>query len=147
MSRTKSQSLNVSCILAQLSSLNLLKPGVDLRMKTSWVINNFIACKGATYMRGFTVGWNCLNHIGLWEFPPFFRGNSQSLCIALIAGKCLPLGPCKGLRLLKSLLTQLSLCFLPPPGKSPTPRSSWLCHQRNSSSYYKGPHWLYRQRT
>ena len=32
-SRTKSQSLNVSCILVQLSSLNPLKPGVKLRMK------------------------------------------------------------------------------------------------------------------
>ena len=33
ISHTKSQSLNVSCILAQLSSLNPLKPGVKLRMK------------------------------------------------------------------------------------------------------------------
>ena len=32
-SRTNSQSLNVSCILAQLSSLNPFKPGVKLRMK------------------------------------------------------------------------------------------------------------------
>ena len=33
ISRTKSQSLNVSCILLQLSSLNLLRPGIKLRMK------------------------------------------------------------------------------------------------------------------
>ena len=33
ISRTKSQSLNVTCILAQLSSLNPLKPTVKLRMK------------------------------------------------------------------------------------------------------------------
>ena len=33
ISRTKSQSLNVSCILLQLSSLNPLKPDVKLRMK------------------------------------------------------------------------------------------------------------------
>ena len=33
ISRTKSQSLNVSCILLQLPSLNPLKPGVKLRMK------------------------------------------------------------------------------------------------------------------
>ena len=33
LSRTKSQSLNVSCILLQLSSLNPLKPGIKLRMK------------------------------------------------------------------------------------------------------------------
>ena len=33
ISRTKSQNVNVSCILLQLSSLNLLKPGVQLRMK------------------------------------------------------------------------------------------------------------------
>ena len=32
-SRTKFQSLNVSCVLLQLSSLNPLKPGVKLRMK------------------------------------------------------------------------------------------------------------------
>ena len=54
-SRTKSKSLNVSCILVQLFSLNPLKPGVKLRMRCSWssadrrcsnyiwVINNFIA--------------------------------------------------------------------------------------------------------
>ena len=33
ISRTKSQNLNVSCILLQLSLLNPLKPGVKLRMK------------------------------------------------------------------------------------------------------------------
>ena len=33
ISRTKSQNANVSCIILQLSSLNLLKPGVQLRMK------------------------------------------------------------------------------------------------------------------
>ena len=33
ISHTKSQSLNVSCILFQLSSLNPLEPGVKLRMK------------------------------------------------------------------------------------------------------------------
>ena len=33
ISRTKSQNLNVSCILLQLSSLNPLKPGVKFRMK------------------------------------------------------------------------------------------------------------------
>ena len=55
ISSTKSQSLNVSCIFLQLSSLNPLEPGVKLRMKCSWssadrrcsnyiwLINNFIA--------------------------------------------------------------------------------------------------------
>ena len=33
ISHTKSQNLNVSCILLQLSSFNPLKPGVKLRMK------------------------------------------------------------------------------------------------------------------
>ena len=33
ISRTESKSLNVSCILAQLSSPNPLNPGVKLRMK------------------------------------------------------------------------------------------------------------------
>ena len=33
MSRTKSQNLNASCIVLRLSSLNPLKPGVNLRMK------------------------------------------------------------------------------------------------------------------
>ena len=35
-------------------------------------------------------------------FPPFFRPQWQSLCSALMAGNCLPLGLCKGLW--KSLL-------------------------------------------
>ena len=60
ISRTKPQCINGSCVLAQLSSLNPLKPGVKLRTKMRcsnyiWVINNFIAYKGATYIRGFTV--------------------------------------------------------------------------------------------
>ena len=33
ISRTKSQNINVSCILLQLCPLNPLKPGVELRMK------------------------------------------------------------------------------------------------------------------
>ena len=33
ISRTKSQNINVSCILLQLPSLNPLKPGIKLRMK------------------------------------------------------------------------------------------------------------------
>ena len=33
ISRTKSQNINVSCILLQLSPLNPLKPGVEFRMK------------------------------------------------------------------------------------------------------------------
>ena len=33
ISRTKSQNLNVSCVVLRLSSLNPLKPGVKLRMK------------------------------------------------------------------------------------------------------------------
>ena len=33
ISRTKSQSLNISCFLARLSSLNPLKPAAKLRMK------------------------------------------------------------------------------------------------------------------
>ena len=33
ISRTKYQSLNVSCIALQLSAINLLKPGIKLRMK------------------------------------------------------------------------------------------------------------------
>ena len=73
ISRTKSQSLNVSCILAQLSSLNPLKPAVELRMKMlleqrrqamlqlHLSYQQFIAYRGATYIRGFTVisrhGW------------------------------------------------------------------------------------------
>ena len=61
ISRTKSQNLNVSCILLQLSLLNPLKPGVKLTMKMYiWVINNFIAWWGATYIRGFTVNFPSL---------------------------------------------------------------------------------------
>ena len=31
-----------------------------------------------------------------WEFTPFFKSHRQSPCTALTAGKCLPLGLCKG---------------------------------------------------
>ena len=67
ISHTKSQSLNVSCIFPQLYSLNPLKPCISWEWRCSWssadrrcsnyiwVINNFIAFEGATYIRGFTV--------------------------------------------------------------------------------------------
>ena len=45
----KSQNLNVSHLVSQLSVANPLKPGVR------WVINNFIVYWGATYIIGFTV--------------------------------------------------------------------------------------------
>ena len=64
---TKSENLNVSRLILQLSLPIPLKPGVKSRMKCSWnstdrrcsnyiwVINNFIAYKGAAYIRGMTV--------------------------------------------------------------------------------------------
>ena len=67
INRTKSQSLNVSCILAQLSSLNPWSQVLSWEWRCGWssadrrcsnyiwVINNFIAYKGATYTRCFTV--------------------------------------------------------------------------------------------
>ena len=73
ISHTKSQNLNVSCILLQSSLLNPLKPGVKLRWRCSWsstdrrcsnyiwVINNFIAYIAA-YIRGFTVMSICHLH-------------------------------------------------------------------------------------
>ena len=70
ISGTKSQNLNVSCLVLQLSLTNPLKPGVKLRMKMwrcSWssavrrwsifisVINNFILYNGATYIGSLMV--------------------------------------------------------------------------------------------
>ena len=46
------------------------------------------------------IGWH-----GQWEFPLFFRPQWQSLCTALMAGKCLSWGLCKGLW--KSLLISM----------------------------------------
>ena len=48
------------------------------------------------------IDWDCLvpycimDSWDQWEFPPFFKPQWQSLCTALPAGKCLPLGLCKG---------------------------------------------------
>ena len=69
--RTKSQTLNVSCLVLQLSLPKALESGVKSRMKmyivvgaapagdapttSEWVINNFIAYYGAPYIRGYTV--------------------------------------------------------------------------------------------
>ena len=53
-------------------------------------------------IRWFNMDWDCLmphciiGSCDQWEFPPFFRPQWQSLCTALTAGKCLPLGLCKG---------------------------------------------------
>ena len=65
--RTKPKNLNVSRLVVQLSLCNLLKPGVKLKWRCRWssanrrcsnyiwVINNYIAHYGATYIRGLTV--------------------------------------------------------------------------------------------
>ena len=50
-----------------------------------------------------------------WEFPSFLRPQWQSLCTALTAGKCLPLGLCKG-------TVKESICWH-------IPRWHYLCHQ------------------
>ena len=58
ISRTKSQNLNVSILVLQLSLPHPFKPGVESRIKMyhyTWVVNNFIAYLGATYIRGTTV--------------------------------------------------------------------------------------------
>ena len=70
INRTKSQSLNVSCILAQVSihwsqvlswEWRCSWSSADRRCSNYiWVINNFIAYKGGTYIRGFTVGLHYL---------------------------------------------------------------------------------------
>ena len=59
--RAKSRNLNVSCLVLQLSSCNILKSGIKSRMKSSsnyiWVINNSIIYTGATSImyRGLTI--------------------------------------------------------------------------------------------
>ena len=62
ISLTKSRKLHVSCLVLQLFLCNPLKPGREWRCSWSsadrrcsnyvWVINNFIACACATYIRG-----------------------------------------------------------------------------------------------
>ena len=54
------------------------------------------------WLVGLNIDWDCLvpncimgSHYQ-WEFPLFFRPQRQSLCTALTAGNCLPLGLCKG---------------------------------------------------
>ena len=66
MTRIKSRHLNISRLVLQLSLPNPLKPGVNRQWRCSWssadrrcsnyiwVINKFIACEGATYIRGLT---------------------------------------------------------------------------------------------
>ena len=73
ISRTKSQNLIVSNLVVLLSLLNPLKPGVKSRewrcswssadrrcSNYIWVVDNFIAYQGVTYIRGFTVVINSL---------------------------------------------------------------------------------------
>ena len=67
ISRTKSHNLNVSCILLQLSRSIHWSQVLSWEWRCSWssadrrcsnyiwVINNFIAYSGASYIRGFTV--------------------------------------------------------------------------------------------
>ena len=60
--RTKSPNLIVPCLALQLSLPNPVKPGVRSRMSSAdrrcsnyiWVIDNFIAYKGASYIRDLT---------------------------------------------------------------------------------------------
>ena len=62
--RNKSQNLNVSRLVLQLSLANPIKPGVRSRMKMYlsrrcpnciWVTNNVMACQGACFIRRLTV--------------------------------------------------------------------------------------------
>ena len=54
------------------------------------------------WLVGLNIAWNCqvlhciMGSCDQWGFPPFFRPQWQSLCTALTAGKCLPLGLHKG---------------------------------------------------
>ena len=60
-----------------------------------WVINNFITYWGVSYIRGFTVDWDCLSCNGLWvhvtggNFHCFSEATGSPLVI------CLPLVLCK----------------------------------------------------
>ena len=76
--RTESPNLNVSRLVLQLSLPNPMKPCVlsrewrcswssaDRRCSNYiWVIDNFIACKGATYIRDLTVGFKKLIAVDL----------------------------------------------------------------------------------
>ena len=67
---TKSQNLNVSLLVLQLSLPNPLKPGTKSKLKMQldrrcsnnlWVINNCIAHEGASYIRCLTVSDSRMN--------------------------------------------------------------------------------------
>ena len=55
ISRTKLSNLNVSRLVVQLSSPNSMKPVVKSCSNCIWVIDNFIAYSGASYIRDLTV--------------------------------------------------------------------------------------------
>ena len=75
--RTQSQNITVSRLVLRLSLPNPLKPSVRLRVKMKlgqrprrcsnfiWVINNFIAYLGASYIRDFTVDKPWVHGIGI----------------------------------------------------------------------------------
>ena len=66
--RTKSQTSNVSCLVLQLFCTSHWSQVLSREWKCSWssadrrcsnyiwVVNNFIACRGVSYIRGFMVG-------------------------------------------------------------------------------------------
>ena len=104
--RTKSQNLNVSHLVLQLSLPNLLKPCIwewkcswssaDRRCSNYiWVINNLIAHKGAVYIRDLTVCYGLTllmqqpGYSKAWSMPnvdaldpSLHRQHSSSHCIA-----------------------------------------------------------------
>ena len=65
-------------------------------MASNWLASHFFWLVGLNIDRDCLVSHWIMGSHEQWEFPPFVRPQWQSLCTALLAGKCLPLGLCKG---------------------------------------------------
>ena len=91
-------------------------------MASNWLVSCLV---------GLNIDWDCLVPHSImgsrnkWEFPPFFWPQWQSSCTAPTAGKCLPLGLCKGTVKQSTNLqyTRPSPCWANNPGN---PDGAWL---------------------
>ena len=98
LSRTWGSFLLRGTLTVRGRSSNCYIPGGNRTVNGLWDIAfNWVASS-------FMIGWSNYNLVShcivgsrdRWQFPPFSRPQWQSLCTALTAGKCLPLGLGKG---------------------------------------------------
>ena len=79
---------------SRLSVLNRTVSGV-WDMASNWLASRFVTGY-SKYSLGLLSAYCIMGSLDQWEFPPFFRAQWQPRCSSLTAGKCLPLGLCKG---------------------------------------------------